>query len=149
MDPIEPHHTLYFYADGNDLHDDAALLLARFEEFVRGRTWTAGDVCVVDQIHDDDPTLQPGDLPDWDLGLNLRLSALRHDRPAGWFDDVIVIVSFLRTLSDATGRAFVIGAAFASSQVSEDLFEVSSDPVDLESLKVCLAGPSDVDVASE
>ena len=45
---------------------------ARFAQFVDGRSWVAGRASVVNQRHDETGT-QPGELPDWDLGLNLEL----------------------------------------------------------------------------
>jgi hypothetical protein len=131
--------TLYFYVDGSDLHEVAPLLRQRLASFLEGRTWVAGEAWLVDQLHPDTEGLQPGDLPDWDLGLNLRFEAPPEARPAGWFDDVAAIVAFLRALSVETGREFVVGASFEGSR-PEDLFYVDPGPVDLERMRMHLGG---------
>src|SRR5262245_2731354 len=70
---IMPQHTLYAYVDGADLDGIADALDARFAEFVEGRQWVAGRASVVNQRHGHETCSQPGDLPLWDLGLNLEL----------------------------------------------------------------------------
>jgi hypothetical protein len=131
--------TLYFYVDGSDLHEVAPRLRERFEAFLRSRTWVAGEAWFVDQVHEDADGLRPGDLPDWDLGLNLRFDAPPEARPGGWFEDVAAIVALLRTLSAETGREFVVGASFEDSH-SEDLFDVNAGPVDIEQMRMHLGG---------
>jgi hypothetical protein len=123
--------TLYFYVDDSDLHELAPLLRRRFADFLEARTWVASEAWLVDPLHEDTEELRPGDLPDWDLGLNLRLAAPPEARPADWFEDVAAVVAFLRKLSEETGRAFVLGASFEGSR-PEDLFDVDARPVDLE-----------------
>ena len=67
---IEP-DTLYAYAHGSDLADIADFLQAALDEFVDSRDWFC-DAKVVNQRA---PQAQSsaGDLPDWDLGVNLAL----------------------------------------------------------------------------
>src|SRR4029077_9446967 len=92
-----PRHILYAYVDGSDIGDMADMLDDRFEELVENRSWTAGSASVVNQRRDPDPTMQPGDLPDWDLGLNMGLPDPGNE-PQGWFADVEAIARVLRTL---------------------------------------------------
>ena len=131
--------TIYFYIDGSDLHELAPLLRRRFADFLDARTWVADEAWFVDELHDDAEGLRPGELPDWDLGLNLRFVAPPEARPAGWFEDVAAIVAFLRTLSAETGRSFVLGASFEGSR-PEDLFHVDARPVDLAGMRAHLGG---------
>jgi hypothetical protein len=131
--------TLYFYVDGSDLHELAPLLRRRFADFLEARTWVASEAWLVDQLHEDTEGLKPGDLPDWDLGLNLRFAAPPEARPAEWFVDVAAVVAFLRTLSKETGRSFVLGVSFEGSR-PEDLFHVDEGPADLEQMRMHLGG---------
>ena len=68
-----PRHILYAYVDGADLDGIANVLDSRFADFVAGRAWIAGHASVVYQNHGDETCSRPGDLPLWDLGLNLEL----------------------------------------------------------------------------
>src|SRR5688572_473669 len=127
-------HTLYAYAEGNDLHDVAADIEARVERFIRGGHWRYGTPRVVNQSRPDDPSLRPGDLPDWDLGLNLDLPDPPQE-PEGWFDDVERIATFFAELHSATGRDFVIGIGDNERSFSEDLFTIDSASPDLGLLR--------------
>ncbi len=127
-------HTLYAYAAGNDLHDVAAGIEARVERFIRDNNWRYGKPWLVNQRRADDPTLRPGDLPDWDLGLNLELPDPPQE-PQGWFDDVERIATFVAELRSATGRDFVIGIGDNERGFSEDLFSIDSGSPDLGLLR--------------
>jgi hypothetical protein len=127
-------HTLYAYAQGNDLHDVAADIEARVERFIRDGHWRYGKPRVVNQSRPDDPSLQPGDLPDWDLGLNLDLPDPPQE-PGGWFDDVERIAMFFAKLHSATGRDFVIGIGDNERGFSEDLFTIDSASPDVSVLR--------------
>jgi hypothetical protein len=82
-----PRHTLFAYVDGFDLHGIAEGLEAEFVCFVAQSIWARGKPWVVNQRRDDDPSLGPDDLPDWEVGLNMELPD-PGDEPAGWFADV-------------------------------------------------------------
>ena len=97
---------LLAYVDGSDLHGVADDLFDRFCSFVKNRVWKSEDCWAVNQIHDGDPTLAAGDLPDWELGLNLRLSRCEDDND--WFEDVKAILDFLSALNALSGREFVM-----------------------------------------
>jgi hypothetical protein len=126
-------HILYAYVDGSDLDEIADILDARFEEFIENRHWTAGAASVVNQGREPDPTMQPGDLPDWDLGLNLELPDPGNE-PPGWFADVESIARFLGTLHREYHRDFVIGIADSETGITDDLFTVSTHFPDLDEL---------------
>jgi hypothetical protein len=74
-----------------------------------------------------------GDLPDWDLGINLALPDPGAE-PDGWFGDVERIAEHLAKLHSAFDREFVIGIADNVRGVAEDLFFVESDSPDLDKL---------------
>ena len=80
-------HILYAYVCGSDLTDIADELLAAFGRFVASRTWVCDEPRPVNQRRADDPSLRPGDLPDWDIGLNITLPDPGHETP-GWFSDI-------------------------------------------------------------
>ena len=132
-----PQHTLYAYVDGADLDGIADALDARFAKFVESRHWVAGRASVVNQRHERETCSQPGDLPLWDLGLNLELP--NPDRePAGWFADVEAVGQFLGTLHREFGRDFIIGIADTQTGISNDLFDVSTDTPDLGRLRAII-----------
>lgn len=132
-----PRHTLYAYVDGCDLHELAATLDARFEEFVDGRKWTFGPPAVVNQRYGTESCSQPGDLPLWDLGLNMPLPDPDAEQP-GWFSDVECIARFLGQLHAECGRDFIIGVADSKAGIAEDLFSITSERPDLAKLRSIL-----------
>jgi hypothetical protein len=91
----------------------------------------------VNQQHDDETCTQPGDLPLWDLGLNLELPDTGKE-PHGWFADVEAIARFLGTLHNECGRDFIIGIVDTESGVTDDLFTVSTDLPDLNELRTII-----------
>jgi len=137
-----PRHTLYAYVDGADLDDVADMLDARFAEFVASRHWVAGRASVVNQRHGAEAGTRPGDLPLWELGLNLELPDPDAE-PSGWFVDVEAVALFLGALHRECGRDFIIGIADAESGITEDLFDVSTDSPDLSRLRA-IVGVGDV-----
>ena len=127
-------HTLYAYVDGSDLHDLAAELESKFACFVNETNWHWGQPWVVNQKREDDPTLGIGDLPDWELGLNMDLPDPDKE-PPGWFLDVEQIAAFLGMLHSETGRDFIIGIGDNERGISEDLFSVDRRDPDLGLLR--------------
>ena len=137
-----PRHTLYAYVDGADLEDVAAMLEARFTEFVAGRQWIAGSASVINQRHGEETCTRPGDLPLWDLGLTLHLPDAGAESP-GLFADVEAVAQFLGTLHRECGRDFIIGIADTKAGITDDLFTVSTDSPDLGRLRAII-GVADV-----
>ena len=129
-----PRYTLYVYAEGNDLHDVAADIEARVEQFIHDHRWRHAMPTVVNQRRPDDPTLGPGDLPDRDLGLNPRRE------PEGCFNDVERIGMFFAELRSATGRDFVIGIGDNERAFSEDLLSIDGPSPDLRLLRRMIGG---------
>nr|BAJ07064.1 putative uncharacterized protein [uncultured bacterium] len=118
--------TLYAYVDGSDLKGVEAELEPALTRFVQSREWHFRRARVVNQRHEHDPTLRPGDLPDWDLGLNLEVPMVQDHR-FDWLADIEDIAKFLRRLHTKTGCEFVVGVADSETGVSEDLFYVSTN----------------------
>jgi len=128
-----PRHTLYAYVEGNDLTDIAPALEPRLDRFVRNTRWRHAEPWVVNQRREDDPSLRPGDLPDWDLGLNMHLP---DGEPPGWFADIEALVKFLAPLQEEIGRAFVLGISDNDRGFTEGLpFEIDSRAPDLALLR--------------
>ncbi len=130
-------HVLYAYTDGADLEDVADLLDARFAEFVDSRDWVSGRVWVVNQRHWNETCAQPGDLPYWDLGLNLELPD-PNTEPSGWFADVEAIAVFLGGLHGESGRDFIIGIVDTVTDITEDLFDISTESPELIELRAII-----------
>ena len=128
-------HTLYAYVDGADLEDVAESLQARFTQFVGSRSWIAGHASVVNRRHGAETCTQPGDLPLWDLGLNLELP---DSGTESWFADVEAVARFLGTLHHECGRSFIIGIADNETGVTDDLFDVSTDSPVLGKLRAII-----------
>jgi len=122
-------HTLYAYAEGNDLHDVAVTLDSAFARLVEEGGWACGQPWVVNQRRENDPSLGPGDFPDWEIGLNILLPDPGAE-PRGWFSDVERVVAFLERLHDQTGREFVLGIGHNEPGISEDVAFVGHKPVD-------------------
>jgi hypothetical protein len=122
-------HTLYAYAEGNDLHDVADSLDAAFARLIAEGGWVCGQPWAVNQRRDDDPSLGPEDLPDWEIGLNLPLPDPGMEPPA-WFADVERIVAALEGMHRLTGRDFVLGIGYEDRGISEDVISIGDWPVD-------------------
>ena len=129
-----PRHTLYAYVDGSDLHEVAAQLEQRFTEFVSQRQWVCGEAWVVNQQRTDDPSLGPGDLSDWDIGLNLQLPDVGHE-PPDWFSDIEAVALFLASLNSTMSRDFVVGVHDRETGFAEDLFFINSSDSNLDELR--------------
>ena len=129
--------TLYAYVDGADLADVEQLIVARMSAFIKDRSWTCSAVHLVNQKHEPDPSERPGDLPLWDLGINLDLPD-PGTVSTGWFDDIAVLVTFLAGLHVEVGRDFVIGAADNKTGSAKDFYSINSPEPDLEELKAWL-----------
>ncbi|WP_436296946.1 hypothetical protein [Variovorax sp. LjRoot175] len=126
-------HTLYAYVDGSDLEDVAAPIEERLLVLAAAPGWVTSRPTVVNQKANVSGG-RPGDLPDWDLGINLALPDPGAE-PDGWFGDVERIAGHLAKLHSAFDREFVIGIADNVSGVAEDLFFVESDAPDLDRLR--------------
>ena len=128
-------HVLFAYVDGNDLHDVESVLMERLASFIDSRAWVCTDAKVVNQHGDpDDPSLDPEDLPDWDIGLNFTLPDPGAETP-GWFTDIEATAQFLGQLHMDTTRDFIIGIGDTSTGISEDLYFVDSASPDLDKLR--------------
>lgn len=134
--------TLYAYVDGSDLSDIADELQSILERFVETRRWRSVP-WVVNQQHADDTTLRPGDLPDWDLGLNMELPD-PYEEPPGWFSEVEDIARFLVELRVRTGRDFVMGIGDESRGIAEDIYYIDARGLDLEQLRRIIGVHEDV-----
>lgn len=128
-----PKHTLFAYVEGADLHEIADSVEGRLDAFAKEDGWRVAAPFVVNQRGHDDG-LGGGDLPAWDLGLNLSLPDVGHE-PEGWFLDGERIARFMGRLHGQFKRDFVIGIADNGTGVSEDLFTVESEVPDLARLR--------------
>src|SRR5262249_49830278 len=111
MHKLTDEYVLCAYVEGNDLQKVAPLLRAQIQTFIAARRWATDQALFVDQIHDPDPKF-PEWLPDWDLGVNLRLDHIRQND--GWFDDIKALVEYLTSLRAESERDFVLFIAYRS-----------------------------------
>lgn len=135
-------HTLYAYADGADLSEVAESIERQLRQFVRTEQWSGSQPAIINQ-RAPESTAQAGDLPSWDLGLNLALPD-RGAEPPDWFQDVEMIARFMGRLHALFRRDFVIGVCDNVTGIAEDLYFVESDVPDLSKLRrvVGTGGPS-------
>lgn len=129
--------TLFAYVQGTDLEGVAETLEARLDALVAERTWIAKDVWVVNQQFPLEAGAKLGELPEWDLGLNLALAAKRT-RPTAWVEDVVAIANTFGALNRETGRKFVIGIHDEKANTVKDLFFIDSEQPDVEKLRTAL-----------
>ncbi len=131
---IKAKHTLYAYVDGFNLDEIAEKLTLSLEHFLSSREWRCENVTIVNERHLDDPTLGPGEVQNWDLGLTLDLPDLGKEEP-GWFYDILAIATFLGKLYEQFGKVFVIGIGDNNTSISADLFYVDTNKPNLDELK--------------
>ena len=124
------HHVLYAYAEGHDFAPVAEKLTVRFADFIKGRQWVSGDAWLVNQRKQEGAA-------NWELGMNLELPN-PHEEPVGWFADVEEVAVFLRELAGEFGLQFIIGIGDKSQGIAEDLFSITSGPVDIERLQAII-----------
>jgi len=103
---------LYIYVDGSDLEDVVVDLVSALQRFAGH--WANGAAQLVNQQQPRTPDLLLDDLPQWDVGLNLPVTALSKA-------DAAELISFLTQLSAVSGRDFVIGLWKPKLAISEDL----------------------------
>ncbi|GKS73321.1 hypothetical protein AVME950_00515 [Acidovorax sp. SUPP950] len=128
-----PKHMLLAYVDGADLHEIADSLEERLVDLAKEGGWRVTAPVVVNQ-RGSEHGLCAGDLPSWDLGLNLSLPDVGRE-PEGWFLDVERIARLMGRLHGQYKRDFIISIADIATGISEDLFAVESDVPDLALLR--------------
>ena len=138
-----PRHTLYAYVDGCDLDDVAPAIQARLMSFIASRRWLAGDVWAVNRRDGPETCSAPGELPEWNLGLNIELPAPGTE-PRGWFTDVEAIALFLSELSKESGWEFILGLANNETGIAEDIFDISAAEPDLKLLRRVIGTEEDL-----
>ena len=102
---------IYIYIDGADLHEIAESLLARLDDWQQRESSNA---IVVNDQYPRTPDLEPEDLPDWNLGLNLDLRLVTRE-------ELERTIEFLIRLAEAFQRDFVIGCHDSTTGMSEDM----------------------------
>ena len=108
--------TLYVYVDGSDLHDQEELLVSEFEALAQ--RWSGLNAVVVNQREEHTSNMLPGDLPDWDLGINIPLDRFGKNQAEE-------LIPFLRNLAHSTEHEFVIGIGEPSG-MTDDVIYVDS-----------------------
>jgi hypothetical protein len=120
--PIRVHnlmHQLYVYVDGSDLLNLEKLLVSEFQNFIA--RWAITNVKLINNRNERTPDLEPEDLPDWNLGLNI--SAEKIDK-----EKIEELFQFLVMLAQKTDREFAIGYWDEKRKISEDWCFVGKHP---------------------
>jgi hypothetical protein len=135
-------HTLFAYVDGSDLEFVAADIESALERFLEAHSWRYAKPQLVNQRHQNDGSLRAGDLPDWDLGLNIDLPDAASEPPR-WFSEIERVVAFLASLRSTCGRDFIVGIGDSDRGISEDLFSIDSASPDIAKLRRAIGVRSD------
>ena len=102
---------LYVYVDGSDLEDISEYLLQQLHGWEnRERVGMA----IVNDRYPRTPDLEPDDLPEWNLGINLDLEVISKD-------ELKRTIQFLIGLAEVSRRDFAVGYYDAKRGISEDL----------------------------
>jgi hypothetical protein len=102
---------VYAYIDGSDLETLVEPLTRAFGQLTT--QWSALGAIFVNQKNDRSANVRPGDLPDWELGINLPLERFGANQ-------ALELLAFSKPLSQSTGREIVVGVADALG-VTEDV----------------------------
>lgn len=130
--PHMSRHILYAYVDCADLEDISEPLLRRFHAFASEGLWVMHAPTVINRR--EDAKTQGGDLPLWEMGVNVLLPDPGAE-PIGWFGDIERIARFACGLNVEFQREFVLGIHNAVTRTSEDLFFINEAKPDLEALR--------------
>jgi hypothetical protein len=120
--------TLFAYVDGSDLEECHPALAPQLEALAN--VWADRGARFIDDRFQATPDLSRGDLPDWNLGLNVPLGQLTSA-------DAAQLVETLRRLSADSGRDFVVGLSTDDGR-SEDIVFVGSQAGDRETAQILL-----------
>jgi hypothetical protein len=135
-----PRSALLFRVDGSDLHDVAERIRRDLDQLVASTPWSR-TTCVLDEIAPRDSTMQPDDLPDWELGVYHELpDDLEADHE--WFAEVERIAVAVGRIAAATVRTFAVALANTENEVTEDITYLTGADMDLEKLRRALGVPS-------
>lgn len=134
-----PRFALLFCVDGSDLHDVADGIRRDLDTFVASTPWSRATF-VVDEIAPRDSTMQPEDLPDWELGVHHELPD-EEDAAHAWFAEVERIAVAIGGIAAATGRTFAVALADRQTGSTEDITYLTGAGNDLAKLRVALGVP--------
>ncbi len=126
---------LYAYVDGYDLEDVAAALEADITTFLKALAWPVGKAWLVSQR--DSEKVRSGDMPRWDLGINLELTETREEM-IPHFAKVEDLAVFLRSQSEKVGREFVLGISDTSTRDNWEFAFIGVEPVNIERIRRAL-----------
>jgi hypothetical protein len=118
----------YVYVDGADLDQCEANLTQAFSEFAVTSNLGAK---VINDKYPRTPDLGPGDLSDWNLGLNFSTTALSETVANE-------LMSFLTKLSQQTDRDFVIGMWHPNKRIPDDLMFIGANSPMSKGTELCL-----------
>jgi len=134
-----PRFALLFCVDGSDLHDIAERIRRDLDRLVASQPWSRATI-VLDEIAAPDSTMQPADLPDWELGVYHELPD-DLDADHEWFAEVERITVAVGRIAAATDRTFAVALADTENEVTEDITYLTGADKDLEALRRALGVP--------
>jgi hypothetical protein len=100
---------LYIYIDGSDLEEMADGISSSINDWLI-KSNTKADM--VNHVHGRNETQRDVDLPDWDLGINIKISKGR---------DLKGPLNFLYGLAKEYKREFVLGIVHKEGEIKEDI----------------------------
>ncbi len=100
---------IYIYIDGSDLDEIAGGISSSIEDWLSKSKTQA---VLVNQIHESDETMREEDLPDWDLGIIIKINKGKKLKEP---------LNYLYGLAKEYKRDFVLGIITSDTQVKEDV----------------------------
>lgn len=125
-----PKDTIYLYVDGFDLEESEATLTVAFIKLAN--EWHNTSLCLVNDRDAPGCNDQPGDLPEWLLGLNIKADTLNAEH-------IDSLLRFATDLAVLTGHEFVFGLADQQNHTSEDICFIDAKAGEAERLKMLTA----------
>ncbi len=100
---------IYIYIDGSDLEEIADGISSSIESWL---SESKAQAVLVNQISEPDETMCNKDLPDWELGINIKICKGKELKGP---------LNFLYGLAKEYKRDFVLGIFSSETQVTEDI----------------------------
>ena len=123
----------YAYVDGADLDSVAVMIAQSLEHFIKNRGWSCKAPWVVNQRDAADINSNDGDLPLWDLGLNMELPS-PSEISVGWFEELTLTLKHLQKICATHDRELVLGISNPLTGISEDILYLTSTDFELDEL---------------
>ena len=108
---------LYFYIEGSDLEEVESKVIGTFAPFSND---IGEHVWLVNERFERARDLRPEDLPDWNLGINVKVDAVQEQ-------ELTKIIEASAQLAARIGRSVIVGGGSTLSALAEDWFSIDGN----------------------